>query len=77
MMRGARREEAEALAAAVADAQKPWSCRACGRLFIGRSAYSVHFESGEGSRCIDGDARGQLEELDGAWIMRGSGAAGR
>jgi hypothetical protein len=42
-------------------------------LFIG-SAYGVHFEDGEGSRCLDGDARGQLEERDGAWILVGSGA---
>jgi hypothetical protein len=61
------------LAEAIAAAQRPRSCPACGHLYIG-NAFTVHRDGG---RCLTGDAYGQLEHVDGAWIMRGSGAAAR
>jgi hypothetical protein len=56
------------LAAALAAARAPQSCRHCGRLFIG-SAFGVHRDDGE---CLPGDACGQLEQRDGVWVMVGS-----
>ena len=56
----------------LAEARRPRSCRACGGLFIG-SAFTVHRV---GDRCLPGgDAYGQLEQVDGVWVMRGSDAA--
>lgn len=66
---GADREAIEA-------ARSARGCRSCGKTLIGSAAWLVHFEQGEGSRCLPGDAHGQLEETpDGVWILLGSGAA--
>jgi hypothetical protein len=58
---------------ALAAATAPRSCPACGRLFIG-PAFTVHRDCG---RCLPGDAYGQLVQVDGAWVLRGSAAAPR
>jgi len=64
----AARAEREAVDAAM----KPVGCRSCGRTYGSQSAYTVHFESGEGSRCLADDARGQLLERDGVWCLPGT-----
>jgi hypothetical protein len=75
-MRGARaqrREDAEALAAAVADARRPRSCPDCGETYMGSSAWTVHRDDGQ---CLGSDAYGQLvRRPDGAWALLGSDAA--
>jgi hypothetical protein len=58
---------------AIAAASAPRGCGRCGRTYASASAYAVHFEHGEGSRCLPGDARGQLEQVDGVWQRIGSG----
>lgn len=60
---------------AAAEAMRRRGCGRCGRTFGSSAGYSIHFESGEGSRCLPGDAYGQLEERDGVWVLRGSSAA--
>jgi len=59
--------------AAIEAAAAPRGCGRCGRTLIGSAAWTVHFESGEGSRCLPGDACGQLEERDGVWVLAGPG----
>lgn len=54
-------------------AARPRGCGRCGRTFANSAAYSVHFESGEGSRCLPDDAFGQLEVRDGVWMLAGTG----
>ena len=65
------RTEQEAIEAAL----RPRGCGRCGRTFGNGTAYAVHFESGEGSACLPGDAYGQLEQVDGVWIVPGSDAS--
>jgi len=60
---------------AIEAAARPRSCSRCGGTYGSASAYTVHFESGEGSRCLPGDARGQLVSIDGVWCLPGSDAA--
>jgi hypothetical protein len=60
---------------ALEEALRPRSCRRCGRTFGNGAAYAVHFESGENSPCLPGDAYGQLVQVDGVWCA--PGAAGR
>ena len=63
------------LDAAMAAARAPKSCRSCGRLFVGASAWTRHFESGPGSRCLpDHRLEGTLVQRDGAWVVAGSEA---
>lgn len=69
----AARAEREAIEAAM----RPVGCRSCGRTYGSRSAYLVHFQAGEGSRCLDGDARGQLVERSGVYCLPGSDASRR
>lgn len=69
--------EARAEREAVEAAMRPVGCRACGATYGSPSAYQVHFESGEGSRCLPGDARGQLVDRDGVWCLPGSDTARR
>jgi len=74
-MRGARRqrrEDAEALAGAIADVQRARRCADCGRVFLGSSAFTVHRDGG---RCLPGDAHGQLEDRGGVWARPGDPAA--
>ena len=47
---------------AIEAARRPRGCGRCGRTFGNGSAYAVHFEAGEGSACLPGDAYGQLEQ---------------
>ena len=61
--------------AAIEAAMRPRGCGRCGRTFGSGAAYAVHFESGEGSRCLEGDARGQLISVSGVWCIPGSDAA--
>lgn len=61
------------MAEAIEAASKSRGCPDCGNLYIG-SAFTVHRDDG---RCLRGDCYGQLELVDGAWVMRGSGTAGR
>jgi hypothetical protein len=60
---------------AIEAAMRPKGCPPCGRTFGTRSAYEIHFEQGPGSRCLPGDAYGQLVEVDGVWCVPGSEAA--
>lgn len=60
---------------AIEEARRPRGCARCGRTFGDSIAYSVHFESGAGSRCLPGDCYGQLLEVDGIWCVPGT--AGR
>ena len=53
--RAAARAEQEA----VAEAQRARGCLSCGGTYVG-SAFEVHFQDGPGSRCLPGDARGQI-----------------
>jgi hypothetical protein len=54
----------------LAAAQAPRSCPACGRLFIGSAAFTVHQD---GARCLpDHTIESLLVLRDGAWITRGS-----
>jgi len=70
----AARAEREAVEAAM----RPVGCRyGCGATFGSPGAYAVHFERGEGSRCLPGDARGQLVEVDGIWCLPGTDVARR
>jgi hypothetical protein len=69
----AAQREAEAIAEALA----PRGCQRCGGIYGNAAAYVVHFEQGEGSRCLPGDARGQLVEVDGVRVQRGTDAARR
>jgi hypothetical protein len=66
----AEREQLEA-------AMRPVGCRGCGATFGSRGAYITHFEQGEGSRCLPGDAHGQLVDRDGVWCLPGSDVARR
>lgn len=66
----ARREQRERVA--LDEAVRPRSCRGCGGTFANSVAYAVHFEGGEGSRCLPGDAYGQLVDVDGVWVLAGS-----
>jgi hypothetical protein len=62
-------QEAEAIAAA----QRPRSCGACGRTFIG-SAFTVAHDG----RCLpDSMIESQLLLVDGVWTLRGTDAASR
>lgn len=74
---GLWRRDDHGLADAVTEAQRPRSCRACGRTFGSLAAWTIHFEAGPGSRCLPDDARGQLVLIDGVLCLPGSGAAGR
>ena len=58
--------------AAIEAARRPRGCARCGRTFGNGTAYAVHFESGEGSACLPGDAYGQLEQRDGVWVVPGT-----
>lgn len=70
------RDEQRDEQAAVDQARRARGCR-CGRTFIG-SAYDVHLESGPGSRCLPGDAFGQIEQTaDGVWVLVGTSGAAR
>lgn len=62
---------------AVAEALRPKGCGSCGQTFGTMGAYLVHFETGEGSRCLPPGARGQLAERDGVWCLPGTDAARR
>lgn len=62
--------EAARQQAAIEQVLKPRGCSACGGIYGSASAWTVHFEQGEGSRCLPGDARGQLVEVDGVWCTR-------
>jgi hypothetical protein len=44
---------------AVEAAMRPVSCRSCGATYGSTGAYVVHFEFGEGSRCLSGDRAAQ------------------
>jgi hypothetical protein len=66
------RDEDQAVSRAAEEAAKPRGCRLCGRTFGGESAWTVHFEEGPGSRCLPGDAYGQLVNVDGVWLVAGS-----
>lgn len=61
----------------LAEALKPRGCGSCGGFYGSASAYTVHFEQGEGSRCLPGDAHGQLEQVDGVWVLPWSDTARR
>lgn len=74
---GEFRDDARSQRELIEAARRPRGCGRCGRTLIGSAAWTVHFESGEGSPCLPGDAYGQLEERDGAWILAGSDAARR
>ena len=69
--------EAKAERESVEAAMKPVGCRSCGRTYGSQSAYIVHFELGEGSRCLSDDARGQLVEISGVWCLPGTDVARR
>jgi HK97 family phage major capsid protein len=60
---------------AIEAAARPKGCGRCGRTFGNSTAYSVHFESGPGTRCLPGDAYGQLIEVSGVWCVPGSDTA--
>jgi hypothetical protein len=62
---------------AIAEAQRPVGCRACGATYGSQGAYVVHFESGEGSRCLPDDARGQLVDVSGVWCIPNTDVARR
>ena len=62
---------------AIEAAMRPVGCRSCGQTYGSSGAYLVHFEQGEGSRCLTGDARGQLVDVDGVYCLPGSDAARR
>jgi hypothetical protein len=62
---------------AIEEAMRPAGCPQCGATYGSSSAYLVHFEAGPGSRCLPGDARGQLIEIDGVYCTPGSDAARR
>ena len=69
----AAKAEREAIEAAM----RPVGCRACGQTYGSGGAYLVHFEFGEGSRCLPGDARGQLVEISGVWCLPGTDVSRR
>jgi hypothetical protein len=56
---------------AIADANRPRLCPACGRLFVGAAAFTVHRDPVAG--CLPDGAHGQLVEVDGAWMLAGPG----
>lgn len=62
---------------AIEEAMRAKSCRSCGRVFGSTGAYMIHFEDGEGTRCLSDGARGQLQEVAGVWVLPGSDAARR
>jgi hypothetical protein len=64
-------EQLRALEDAIEAARQPRGCGRCGRTFGGATAWQVHFEAGEGSRCLPDDAHGQLVEVDGVWCRPG------
>ena len=71
-MRGARRqrrEDAEALAAAIADARRARRCEVCTGVFAGSAAFAVHRDPVTG--CLPAGAFGQLELVDGVWRLLG------
>lgn len=69
----AARAERDAIEAAM----RPVGCRTCGQTYGSTGAYTVHFEDREGSRCLPGDARGQLVEISGVWCLPGTDVARR
>jgi len=57
---------------AAEEAARPKSCGRCGRTFGNATAWTVHFEQGPDSRCLPGDAYGQLVQVDGVWCLPGT-----
>jgi hypothetical protein len=63
------------LTEAIRAATSPVGCSRCGRTFKGQSAREV---AHDGDRCLPPHYwDGMLTEVDGVWVMRGSGQAGR
>lgn len=60
----------DALADAIADAQRPRGCPACGRTLLGSAAFAVHKDPAAG--CLPDGAYGQLENRGGVWVLAGS-----
>jgi len=60
---------------AIEEAMRPKGCRSCGRTFGNNAAWTIHLEhGGPGSRCLPGDAYGQLVDVDGVWVCLGDAA---
>jgi hypothetical protein len=60
----------------VAEAMRPRGCTSCGLTFGSSAAYQIHFESGEGSRCLPAwRLEGQLTDVGGVLCVPGSDAA--
>lgn len=60
---------------AIEHARRPRGCGSCGATFIGDAAFTIHRDPGWPGGCLPPGALGQLEQIDGAWCRRGSGAA--
>lgn len=58
---------------ALAEAARPKGCGQCGRTFSNAAAWTVHLENGPGTRCLPGDAYGQLVQVDGVRRLPGAG----
>jgi hypothetical protein len=59
------------------EALKPKGCGSCGQTFGSAGAFAVHYQDGPGSRCLVGDARGQLVDRDGVLCLPGSDVSRR
>ena len=62
--RHAAEPEPETPGSPLEEALKPRGCL-CGRTFADLASYTVHRDPSRG--CLDGDAFGQLTEVDGVW----------